>query len=291
MNDLWNKWLNKTITKQEFEALKQTDDFEIYLKIVQKSEKLEPIFTDDTDFLSKIISEKTIKKLWPLWTKIAAVLVVGILIFIGFETQEKSKYLASTQKTFSLPDASQVILNTGATANFKSWNWQNNRNLNLEGEAYFMVAKGKTFDVKTPNGTITVVGTKFCILSKNKTFNVVCFEGKVKVSNKKNTVYITKNQAVSQNEAGVLKQNEVFVNEPSWINNQLVFEDQSFKNVITALSENFNVNFNINQFKTGNNFTGKLPSKNLKLALEILSKTYHFSYKTINNQTVMISIL
>ena len=30
---------------------------------------------------------------------------------------------------------------------YKKWNWENNRKLNLNGEAYFKVTKGKTFEV------------------------------------------------------------------------------------------------------------------------------------------------
>jgi transmembrane sensor len=292
MNNLWNKWLDKTITSLEIEELKQSPDFEIYLKIIQKSENLQTVFTDEHSVLSKIIEQKPVKKLWPLWSKIAAVLIIGLSAILGFESQKKSTYSAlKTQKIFSLPDASQVVLNQNAIANFKTWNWQNNRNLKLEGEAYFVVAKGKTFDVKTPNGTATVVGTKFSVLSKNNTFTVNCYEGKVKISNKKSSIYITKNQAAKQNGEGILEKKEVFISEPNWINNILVFENQPFKNVISSLSENYNMNFDWDQFKNQDHFSGKLPSKNLELSLKILSKTYHFKYKITNNQKVMITAL
>ena len=81
-----------------------------------------------------------------------------------------------------LPDSSQVILNAESKISFNKKTWDENRNVTLEGEAFFKVAKGKRFTVATESGIITVLGTQFNVENRKNFFEVTCYEGLVSVT-------------------------------------------------------------------------------------------------------------
>ena len=99
--------------------------------------------------------------------------------------------------TFSLPDNSEVVLNSGSEINYKKWNWDNNRRLELKGEAYFRVSKGRRFEVQTSLGKVSVLGTQFNVKARKNRFDVVCYEGRVKVNYANTQIILTHGQSVT----------------------------------------------------------------------------------------------
>ena len=59
--------------------------------------------------------------------------------------------------------------------------WRRNRELELNGEAFFSVKPGSIFTVKTPTGNVQVLGTKFNVRSRGNILDVKCTHGKVAV--------------------------------------------------------------------------------------------------------------
>ena len=55
----------------------------------------------------------------------------------------------SQKQEISLPDNSQVSLNALSSVTYNESSWDENRELTLNGEAFFKVEKGSTFEVKT----------------------------------------------------------------------------------------------------------------------------------------------
>ena len=184
-----SKWLNDEMSAEELSEFQADKDFAIFEKIKKYSSELETPAFDEQKMLSKIVTspKKEVKiisiyKNWAL--KIAAVFVISIGLFLGARNFASYTEYASngTQNTFSLPDNSEVVLNSGSEIQYKKWNWDNNRSLNLEGEAFFKVAKGKKFEVNTTVGKVTVLGTQFNVKQRENYFDVSCYEGKVKVN-------------------------------------------------------------------------------------------------------------
>jgi ferric-dicitrate binding protein FerR (iron transport regulator) len=76
--------------------------------------------------------------------------MIVVLLGIGFYLLQPTNAAGNGEMyAFSLPDQSQVLLNAGSQASFKSWDWSSNRAVSLQGEAYFKVAKGQKFTVET----------------------------------------------------------------------------------------------------------------------------------------------
>jgi ferric-dicitrate binding protein FerR (iron transport regulator) len=72
---------------------------------------------------------------------IAFLLTSSYFLFFNSTTTFETS-IAQTQ-SFQLPDESEVTLNAASKITFHKKSWKENRNLTLEGEAYFQVQKDK----------------------------------------------------------------------------------------------------------------------------------------------------
>lgn len=87
-------------------------------------------------------------------------------------------------KEITLPDGSEIKLAEGTEFSY-SEDFENDRTVYLNGEAYFKVEKrgGRTFTVRTSSISVTVLGTEFSMKARDKsqTAEVVLTTGKVEV--------------------------------------------------------------------------------------------------------------
>lgn len=84
------------------------------------------------------------------------------------------------QQTITLPDGSQIVLNTGSALQVAYT--RRTRTIRLaQGEAYFDVASNanRPFSVETEKGGVTAVGTAFTVKLEANELSVVVAEGKV----------------------------------------------------------------------------------------------------------------
>ena len=181
------KWLNNELTAEELAEFKQNPDFTLYEKIKENSARLKTPEFDQDKMLSNVVATKKetkVVKLQQNWfTRVAAVLIIGLGLFFAYENNNVTYYGTNDIiPIVKLPDNSEVAINNNSEIEYQKWFWKNNRTIDLKGEAYFKVAKGKTFEVNTNLGKVTVLGTQFNVNSKDNTFEVTCYEGKVKVN-------------------------------------------------------------------------------------------------------------
>ena len=181
-NNKLAKWLSGEMTAEELKAFQSEPDFAVYEKIKKYSSELEATHFDEQAMLAKIVSSpkkeaKTISIFKNWMVRVAAILVIGLGLFYTYTHFETTAEFAEagTKNTFLLPDNSQVTLNSGSEIEYKKANWENDRSLELNGEAYFKVAKGKIFEVNTPLGKVTVLGTQFNVKQWGNRFEVTCY--------------------------------------------------------------------------------------------------------------------
>lgn len=227
----------------------------------------------------------------PNWfLRIAAILVIGLGLLFTFNTFSSSNEIAENgkQTTFLLPDNSEVTLNSGSEIEFKKWNWDENRNLNLDGEAYFKVAKGKKFEVNTNLGKVAVLGTQFNVKARNNRFDVTCFEGKVKVNYNNQEVILTKGTTVSfENNVKIINQT-ISETKPLWTSKEMQFDKEKLVNVLEEIQRQYNVSIDASKINSTQLFTGKIPSNNIDVALQSLTSIYHLKYTKSNNSNYVI---
>ena len=288
------KWLAGEMTEKELIAFQQTPEYATYVKIAKYSSQLEaPDFDADSLYQKTISRKKATPKVIPLyqskWMKIAAIFVVLLGLTFFFRTTITTTELAENGKktSFTLPDNSQIVLNSGSEIKYKKWNWDSNRKLDLDGEAYFKVAHGKKFEVNTKLGKVTVLGTQFDVKSRNNRFDVTCYEGRVKVQYKDTQVIITKGTSVSF-DADFFERQNINNTKPEWTSNQIIFRKENLKTIIEELERQYDCEIVLNSEKNAQLFTGTLPSDNIKTALEIVTSTFHLKISNFENQKYIL---
>jgi len=283
------KWLNDEMTEAELNEFQSQPDYHLYEKIKKYTAALQPESFNQDAMLNTILSSKkeTVKvvQLHQNWIfRIAALLTLGFGLFATYQNVSTSNYLAKNgeETTFSLPDNSEVTLNSGSEIEYKKWNWDHNRNLNLAGEAYFKVTKGKKFQVNTNLGTVIVLGTQFNVKVRENRFDVTCFEGRVQVNYNNQEVILTKGQTVSfKNNVKIIHQ-EVALEQPLSTSNQMDFEKETITTIFEEIQRQYNITIENKNIQSEQLFTGKIPADTIEIALQIIASTYHLKITKIN---------
>jgi transmembrane sensor len=287
------KWLNDEMDEAELNEFMHAPEYATYSKIKTLSARLKAPDVNLEDLYQSIDKNKTqepkVRKLNPWLPRIAAVLVLalGISFYLFATAVITQTALAGNRDVFTLPDESEVTLNAGSEASYKEWNWSDNRKLQLNGEAYFKVAKGKTFDVVTPLGTITVVGTQFNVKVRNNRLDVTCFEGKVKVTTKVETLLLTPGKTVAFKDGKNLNLPDVTITKPGWLSNETYFANESLQNVIAEMERHYKLNITIVGNVPAKPFTGTIPMNNITTALDIIQPIYHLKSKKVGDKIIL----
>jgi transmembrane sensor len=295
MNDkLLHKYLNNEISPEELQQLKESEVYRDYLKIAEATKDLEaPVYQDERVW-QKIRSAthnkpKVISLQWKSLLKYAAVLavIISALLFFntGIETVEAG---IAEQKSFTLPDQSEVVLNADSKISYNEKKWNKNRSLNLEGEAYFKVAKGKTFKVETPLGTVTVLGTRFNVQSRQNHFHVSCYEGIVTVNFDNINIQLTEGNSVIIEAGKVVAQPFISASQPGWMFQESTFENSNIRLVLDELKRQYNIQVNLNNVDETLRFTGAFTHNNLESALKTICLPLQLNYSVDDQGNVTI---
>ncbi|MBA4276374.1 FecR family protein [Flavobacterium sp.] len=292
-NYILTKWLNDELTEAELAEFKTDPDFYNYEKIKNYSAQLKVADFDEAKVLENILAhKKTTPKVIPLYKnwmfRVAAILVLALGITFTLRNFSEETQFASNgaRTTFSLPDNSQVVLNSGSEIEYKKWNWDNHRNLELNGEAYFRVAKGKKFEVKTNLGKVTVLGTQFNVKARKNRFDITCFEGRVKVNYKDKEIILTPGKSVAF-ENGKQLNLLVDTQKPEWLENKIAFNKENLSNILDEIQRQYNVTIEVKAGYSNELFTGKMPLDNLDVALQIIATTYHLKPNKISPNKII----
>ena len=282
------KWLNNELSEEELAEFKKSAEYASYQRIVETSKGMKaPEF--DVDHAWNAIKEATMEeesKVLPLhpfksFLRVAAVIAVllsGAYFYLNSLDEHYTTEFAQ-QTEIVLPDASEVLLNAGSELSYSEKNWEDNRNLELNGEAYFKVAKGKQFTVSTAAGKVTVLGTQFNVESRKDFFEVTCYEGLVSVMyngiNKKlpaGNSFVVINGEITQTE-------NIIATVPSWTQNESTFKSIPLKYVLAEFERQFNIEVDTQNINTEQLFTGTFNNTDINLALESISTPSQIRYK------------
>ncbi|MBC8755374.1 FecR domain-containing protein [Kordia sp. YSTF-M3] len=289
------RWLADDLNAEEKMRFENSAEYQDYLQIIESADQLEaPSF--DKQVMLKSIQEKQqttaskTRKLNTSWMYAAAAVV---LLFVGLSyvylnSGETFETGYGNQLTVTLPDGSEAILNSKSSLTFNEKSWDDDRTVALDGEAYFKVKKGEKFTVTTSSGTIEVLGTQFNVLTDTDMLEVKCHEGKVKVSSKtQKTAILTQGNAFSFIEGKTASWN-FDIHNSTWREGESNFREMPLKHVITALQDQYEVQFIIEDIDTAERFTGSFSHTNLKLALRTVFVPMEISYTFKDKKTVIL---
>ncbi|MCT4601869.1 MAG: FecR domain-containing protein [Marinifilum sp.] len=293
-NNFLARWVDGTLSGEEKKAFENSKNFHDFQAILKGCEHLKvPDYNKDEMFVRLLERKEKAKtktrKLVSAWTFSAAASVALIISFI-FLFNQKTKHATDygQQLAFKLPDQSEVILNAKSKLNYEKKNWENNRTVQLEGEAFFKVNKGSTFTVKTKNGSVTVLGTQFTTNASASVFEVVCYEGKVRVNQQEKNKIITKGEAVRSIDNQLEKWN-LTRSEPAWLKGESGFSNAPLEQVIKALENQYNIKIQYdNALIASRRYTGTFTHSNMEIALKLVFDTLKIKYNFVDDRTIRL---
>ena len=277
------RWINNELSTEELEKFKQHPDFEQYEKIKIASDNLD-VREYDIDTALGAVKNKTAKtsrksvpiiKLYPYVAVAASLAIIFTLIF--YNPNESFETAVGEKVVVTLPDGSEMILNADSKASFNEKNWDTERTVSLEGEAFFKVQKGSKFSVNTSNGDVWVLGTEFTVQSFNTFFEVSCFEGKVRVVDSDNQRILTPGM-MYRNIDNKVEDITFEEAEPSWKNNSTTLKSVPFKYVIKKLEQHYAIEVKANTVDLNTIYTGTFPNDNKEVALKTVFSTLGIAY-------------
>ena len=293
---LLEKWLKDSLTDAEKEAFQKTEDYPFYEQLVADASRFKAShFSNPSDFetLQKKIRDRDVpvKKLHPTtWLlRIASVFVIGFALFYFYlwPSEVRIETLAAEKTTLELPDASQVVLNAQSEITYNKRNWKEARTLELKGEAFFDVARGSRFDVVTPLGTVSVLGTEFNVKQRDRLFEVVCYEGIVKVVSGQLAEELRAGDRLRFTNGKALR-SRTLSEGPEWTQNVSDFAGAPLSEVIEELERQYGVNVELIGLQGTTLFTGGFVHGDLQNAIRSIAEPLGLDYQINDNEVVIL---
>jgi transmembrane sensor len=208
--------------------------------------------------------------LWYYWQKIAAILIIPLLLvnllYFIYRSTDKTSYQEpiyielfaafGTRSAINLSDGTSVWLNSGSSLKYPDRFIGDKRTVFLQGEAYFEVESDlkKPFIVRTSSLTVKATGTKFnvngYITADQETVTLVSGKVEVSLNDDKENIHSSKldmNQHFRFNKADCTTSvvNEDTYKYISWKDGKLVFRNEPLSNVVKRISQIFNIDIEI----------------------------------------------
>lgn len=182
------------------------------------------------------------------------------------------------QYEVTLPDGTKVWLNAASSLKYPSSFAKNERKVELQGEAYFEVAKDKNrpFRVATKQQTVEVLGTHFNISAYNDETQVktTLLEGAVNVSSGTNSLKLKPGQQALLNLADAklrLNPNVDVDKEMAWKNDLFAFDNDDLKTIMRQISRWYDLDVVYQGKITDEKYVGEIPrNSNLSEVFKIL---------------------
>jgi ferric-dicitrate binding protein FerR (iron transport regulator) len=196
----------------------------------------------------------------------------------------------------SLYDGTKVWLNSGTKFRYPVAFGKDSRDVFVEGEAYFDVAKDPDhpFIVRAGQLKIKVLGTHFnvCAYPDDNEFSTTLDEGSVNAINTVNCKGVKLNpgeQVILNRETNGLKCLSVDTRlYTSWKENLLKFEDAPFEEVIKRMERWYDVKITVDpSINTRERYTITIKTESLREMLQLVSKTTKMSYEIKGNTVAL----
>jgi transmembrane sensor len=268
---------------------------------------------------------------------IAAVICIAFFLGTIFNPQSKTlntgqynkptyievKAPFGARSEIMLSDGTEVLLNAGSSLKYQSDYNLNNRNLMLEGEAYFKVAKNINLPLVVNAGDINIkaTGTEFNVkaYSDDGIIETTLINGEVEISQKgnndKDRVLVLKpnQKAIYAEQSDQLTLEKIKEIEPqaiktakiktadlmvspktdieqatAWTKNKLIIRSENLESLCTKLQRKYNVTFIFSDEEIKKHrFSGVLLDETLQQVLDVIKLTAPVDY-FLDRKTVLL---
>lgn len=232
------------------------------------------------------------RRQWRFWAAAASiVLLLGIAWWL-VQPATNAPLLVQTDRSemmeHRLPDGSEVSINAVSSITYGTKDWQTNRTILLDGEAFFSVEKGQPFVVKTALGEVTVLGTSFNVEARTGIFRVNCYTGSVRVSTLNgDTIVLNPQEGVHLVNGQLMLKTVDNSNDIAWQDRVHHFVDTRLTEVFNELERQYPITINYPAAVGERTYTGFFKNENLEQALQAVCWPMNLSF-TIDQQQVTI---
>ena len=317
-NDFWNQWLSEHPERYE--------DIQIARKLILGIEfENETLSSDETESMWDAISagieesddnDKEAKQRYlfndrdvskrkskrnKLYFAASILLILGSILSVGLWSSDPMnlRYAVSSDygetKAVRLKDGSLVTLNANSTITYQdNWGEENVRKVWLKGEAYFEVIhkeNNQAFVVEANGNEINVLGTKFNVYAREQSTSVLLTEGKVVFTAKnEERLEMTPGDLVSfNNKERKLQKEEIELKDFTfWKDGNLVFRSNTLAEISNILKHTYDIDvFFLDGSIADRKFTGVIPSEDIDVLIESLSKALDLSIERKKNVLII----
>jgi ferric-dicitrate binding protein FerR (iron transport regulator) len=327
---LYKSWDESSMRSTGFHSEGTYEKIRKNLNLHSKSSK------EEKDYVEYMIKEKTStdNRIVMKVLKYAAVFIIAavssffLLKYTGSiqdnlkETYTEIRIENGSKSTIVLPDSTIVRLNSGSYMRYPDHFTGTNRQVFLEGEAFFNVNKiqSSPFYVKTSYISIKVTGTKFNVKSfpDEQYIETTLISGNIIIEELNHGNGIKHQTVLNPNQLAVYNKstNKLLISDltaeegltpievvridteskpinntviaTAWKDNKLVFQSESFDELCVRLERWYDVNIEImDEELKDHKFSGTFQNENIKQALEALKLASSFEYQINNNQVTI----
>ncbi len=301
-------WMSKSdLNRQIFDQMKNIwGEKESPKKAINEEEIIDEIWNQSQQVEVKLNSTRK-KKLGIQITKIAAAIgfIVAFYFLFNVEFTPKQKVELQFQKIekknisgqksrIHLTDGTVVWLNAESTLSYIKPFDKGQREVSLEGEAYFEVAKDKDrpFIVKMGDTEVRVLGTKFNISSfaEDEKEIIALAEGKIQISHGVMSQILTPGWIVEiNNSTSHMESYEGNVKDvTAWTKDILLFKNASYQEIFERLERWYGVHIKTEGIPDDKlKFNGSFQDEYLSNVLENLMIEHKMSYE-LEGENVII---
>jgi transmembrane sensor len=181
-------------------------------------------------------------------------------------------------KMLTLSDGSEIWLNTNASLTYPRKFPKGSRDVKLDGEAYFDVAKNfkSPFIIKTNHSDVKVVGTSFNISTNEESTKVTVNTGAVQVSSNK----LGQKLILEPDQQAIITNNQIFKshnknpNYLSWKTGYFIFKNTDLRYVVRDLNTFYKEEIILDQnFEKECLLTAKFDKLDIDVVLEVIKVT------------------
>ncbi len=298
-----HKWINGELDGEELESFKRRPEYGSLVELYEKTANMAAPKFDRESMLADILkSEKKypsqqkarrlfLNSLIKYAVAAAIVLLAGWFLFLKDNGITAIKVAAGKMIEGKLPDGSVYHLNAESELAFSETNWSADRSLQLNGEAFFSVHKGSKFTVKTANGSVQVLGTKFNVRSRADVLDVQCMHGKVAVLNTKGTIIGELNpfDAIKIGVNNSIEKYRIAEEENvSWISGVTKLRQVTIDAAISELERQYDITIKTIGVDLNEIISCNFPHNDLEIALKTSFGPSGLTFEIVNEENVIL---
>lgn len=272
-------------------------NFELLLDRLHYRIKTQSVQAESQNTQAKTLSHRFVQQ----FSRIAAILILPVLLltaYFYFNTDRSFSRFAEvpamreiytkpgTRTMLTLPDGTKVWLNDGTLFKYPESFSGNQREVFVDGEAFFDVTTNskKPFVVDNPIMKTIVTGTQFNLYAyaDDQYFEATLLEGKIHLDGRAGKIELDPGQQIQFDAASkqLLKQKVNPENAAAWVDGKLVMHDERLDLAVKKLSRWYNVDISINSPNLKSyELTCTLENEKLEQCLELITRALSIQYR------------